>query len=459
MALTEEAFDTSSVATVPNDLAGELPVRTKFSWGFAGLGAEALRQSRNAWLIYFYTSTAVAGSHTRLSLALVSVLLFSGKLIEAFVDPLVGHWSDRTSSRWGRRIPFILVSTPPTGILAVLIFMPPSGAGMLRTAIYFFVMLELFFLVSSLAVVPFEALMPEIARTSQQRISLSAWRVLFGVGGAALGLIGSGLLVSGFGYRTMAIAVASFALISRVVGLFGIWPRIDRSEPTTTVSLKATLKQTVSNRAFLKFMLSFVLFMTGLTMVIGLLPFYVTAILRKSNTGLWSSLLTSLAIGTMALAIPFFARLGRRTSNIRAYRKAMVATACVFPVLCLTGLIPVVPREAQALIAMVVIGAPLAGVYLFPGPIVAEFCDTDARNSGIRREGMFFSAQVFMDKLIEAFGPLILGLVLILGDQPERNLGVRMVGPVAGLVVFAGYLLVRRDFFGSNEAEPNITAN
>ncbi len=290
MALSEETLDISAAVASPIEREDDLPVRTKFFWGTAGLGAEALRQSRNAWLIYFYTSTAAIGGHTRLSLALISVLLFAGKLIEAFVDPLVGHWSDRTASRWGRRLPFIIFSTPPTGVLAVLIFMPPSDAGVLHTAIYFFVMLELFFLVSSLAIVPFEALMPEIARTSQERVSLAAWRVLFGVAGAALGLIGSGLLVSGFGYRAMAIAVASFALLTRVAGLIGIWPRVDRGQPTATVSLKATLKQTVSNRAFLKFMTSFVLFMTGLTMVIGLLPFYVTAVLRKSNTGLWSSL-------------------------------------------------------------------------------------------------------------------------------------------------------------------------
>jgi Na+/melibiose symporter-like transporter len=178
-------------------------------------------------------------------------------------------------------------------------------------------------------------------------------------------------------------------------------------------------------------------------MLIGLLPYFVSSVLRKDDTGSWASLLTAVGIGSMTLALPFFARLARRTSNEHAYLVAMLASAVAFPVLFFAGLLPGISREVQALLALVIVGAPLAGVYLFPGPIIADLCDAEARTLGVRREGMFFSAQSFMDKVTEAFAPLLLGLILLLGNSRDNVLGIRLVGPIAGLVVFAGYLLFR----------------
>jgi GPH family glycoside/pentoside/hexuronide:cation symporter len=417
--------------------------RTKLSWGISALGGEALHQSRNAWLLYFYTSTAVSRDHARLSIVLVSVLLFAGKFLESVVDPLIGHWSDRTSTRFGRRIPFILAATPPAAFMAALTFMPPGGAGRLGTALYFFIVLEVFFIFASLSNLPFQALMPELARSNEERISLSAWGVYFGVGGAAVGLIGSGLLIGVFGYAVMGIAVALLALVTRLVGVAGVWRQVDRHPPAESLPFAQTLRQTAANRPFVTFMVSFIMFMTALTMVIALLPFYVTNVLRASNTGLWSSILITGTILAMVAGIPLFARLGRRTSKERAYGRAMIFSACTFPILVVAGTLPGTPHAAQAVVAMVIIGVPLAGVYLFPGPIIADFCDADSQTLGVRREGVFYSIPGIIDKLIEAFGPLLLGLILLLGHRPDDLLGIRLVGPVAGLLVITGYVIFR----------------
>ncbi len=405
------------------------------------MGGEALRQSRIAWLVYFYAS---ADSHgARLSLAAISVLLFTGRILEAFADTLIGYWSDRTSSRFGRRLPFIFLATPPMAIFAVLLFMPPTHAHGLLLGLYFFAIMEVFFLFNSLVNVPYEALLPEIARTSSDRVSITSWRVQFGVAGAAIGLIGSGLLIGRFGYVVMAIALASLALVTRYVGILGIRHLVQREASPTSSSLRESIRTTAQNRPLLAFLLSFVMFGTGLSMLVGLLPFYVTTVLRKADTGTWSGVLTAVGIGTMALAVPLFGRLANRTSPEYAYKRAMLASAIAFPVLFLAGSMSIVSKDAQALVAMVIVGAPLAGVYLFPGPIVAHFCDAERDLTGQQREGMLFSIQAFMDKVVEAFAPLFLGLVLLLGDRPGDTLGVRLVGPVAGLVVFAGFLLVR----------------
>lgn len=422
-----------------------LPLRTRVLWGAGGLGVEALRQSRGAWLLYFYAAPVGASHAARLSLATVSLLLFAGKLVEAAADLLIGYWSDRTVSRFGRCIPYVLLAAPPAAVCAVLLFAPPARAPGTLLAAYLFIVLELFYLANSLAGIPYEALLPEIAPTSEQRVALSAWRVHFGVLGAGVGLIGSGLLISHDGFLAMALVMALLALAGRYVGVAGVWHRARRGTPPAPRSLAATLHLTLANRRFLVFMLSFVLFSSALAMLVGLLPFYVTGVLRKPEAGTWASLLTAVGLGAMVLAIPLFARLARRTSAERAYRRAMLTASIAFPVLCVAGILPGISRELQALAALVLVGAPLAGIYLFPGPIIADLCDVEARALGLRREGVFFSVQAFLDKVTEAFAPLLLGLLLSLGDRPDHFLGIRLVGPVAGLLVLAGYLLLRAE--------------
>jgi len=421
----------------------ELPRRVKLFWGIAGLGVEALAQSRGAWLVYFYAPPAGSNHRGWLPLAAVSILLFLGKIIEAFSDTLIGYWSDRTTSRLGRRLPFVLLAAPPAALFAMLLFFPPAGSSEKLAAAWLFIGLELFYLCDGLASVPFNALLPEIAAGDDERLSLSAWQVYFGVIGAAVGLIGSGLLISRFGFGAMVIIMALLALASRYAGVVGVWDRARRDKPPAPRSLTATLRLTFSNHRFLWFMLSFVLFSTALSMLIGLLPYFVTSLLDKPSAGTWSSILTAVGIGSMALALPLFAWLARRTSQEHAYRIAMLAAAIAFPVLCLVGWLPDVSREIQSLVALVIVGAPLAGVYLFPGPIIAEYCDIEALASGLRREGMFYSTQAFLDQVTEAFAPLLLGLLLTLGDTPRHLLGVRLVGPVAGLLVLIGYLVLR----------------
>ena len=45
---------------------------------------------------------------------LVGIALASGLFINAVFDPLIGSWSDRTRSRWGRRHPFMFASIART---------------------------------------------------------------------------------------------------------------------------------------------------------------------------------------------------------------------------------------------------------------------------------------------------------------------------------------------------------
>jgi GPH family glycoside/pentoside/hexuronide:cation symporter len=419
-----------------------LPLRTTLLYAASSLGSEALGQSRGLWLVYYYAPPADADLPDLLPITLVGVILTAGRLIESLDDVFVGYWSDRTRSRWGRRIPFVLAATPFWAIFGVLLFTPPA-AGTAATALYLFAIIELFYLASTLSGGPYEALLPELATTSGERVRLAGVRVYFGAAGAGVGLVGSGLLVDHVGFAEMAIAMALLALICRYVGLAGVWRRASRTQAPAQISIRDALRATFSSRSFLSFLPTFVLFQIALQLMVGVLPYYVTAVLGEEDEGTWVAILTAVAIGSMLAAVPVFARLAARTTKRHAYSVAMLSAACLFPLLFFAGFLPGPPAELQILVTMLLVGAPLAGNYLFPATLTADIIDDDSARTGLRREATYFGAQNFVEKTATSFAPLLLTLLLLLGRTEDDPLGIRLVGPVAGAVVLGAYVAFR----------------
>jgi len=424
-------------------VAPALPLRARLLYASSSLGTEALSQSRGLWLVYYYAPPDDANRPELLPLTLVGVILFGGRLLESLDDALIGWWSDRTRSRVGRRLPFVLAATPFMALSSVLLFAPPE-AGTAGTAVWLFLTLELYFLFATLSGGPYEALLPELAHTSGERVVIVGIRVYLGAAGAGIGLAGSGLLVDAAGFTTMAVVMAALALGFRYAGMAGIWRHAPRATPPADVPFRAALRVTFANRHFLRFLPSFVLFQIGFQMVLGTLPYWVKAELGVEEEGTWVAALTAVAICSMIASVPAFALLARRTSKRYSYGCAMLGAALVFPLLAAAGTVPGLPDAAELAVLLAVAGVPLAGVYLFPAALTADIVDEDALRTRQRREGMYYGAQNFVEKTATSFAPLALALILLLGRSEGDTLGIRLVGPVAGAAVLAAWLIFRR---------------
>ena len=413
-----------------------LPFRTKFLYSFSSLGGEALSYSRGVWLVIYYDE------ELGLNALLLAAVLVGGRVIEAFDDALIGYWSDRTRSRWGRRIPFVVLATPPWALLAFLLFTPPDtgDAGM---ALYLFLTLELFFLFSTLSGGPYEALLPEIAPRSADRVAIAGIRVYLGAAGAGLGLVAADTLKDAFGFQAMALAMAGLALVARYVGLAGVWRRAAQSREPADITLREALRATFANTQFRFFLPSFVFFQIAIQMLLAALPYYVDNVLPE---GTWAKVrvLAGAALLAAVAAVPAFAVYSRRTSKRRAFSTAMLAAAALFPLFAVMGLVPGVSTEVQVLVAVAVMGMPIAGIYLFPAVLTADIIDYDATQTGARREATYYGAQNFVEKLATSLAPGLLLLVLLLGKTRDNPLGIRLVGPVAALVALAGWFTFRR---------------
>ncbi len=340
-------------------------------------------------------------------------------------------------------MPFIIAGTPLSALFAVLIVIPPADAGTATIVLYLFVTMELYNIFSTISGGPYESLFPELARTSRERVSLVAMKLYFGVAGAAVGLVLSGVLIDAIGLRETMIGMVFFAFACRMIGMLGVWKHVERDRPPAIIALLPALKATFRNTQFRAFLPSFVLFQTGLGMLLGVLPYYAEAVLDVGRTGLWVSILSAVAIAAMLGATPIFMRLALRRSKREAYSLAMLAAGVVFPLLSFAGFVPGIPKVAQVLAVIVVVGIPLAGVYLFPTALTADLADHDAVETGMRREATYYGSQNFVERSAGSLTPLLLSGLLLMGNTAENPWGIRLVGPVAGVLVLVGYVLFR----------------
>lgn len=427
-----------------------LSPRERLLYASGSLGGNALSRARDLWLLAFYLGDLDDGDPARRGAAIaIGAAIVAVRLIEAFDDPIIGYWSDRTRSRLGRRIPFVLSATPFLAIFFVLVWLPPDPGETWANVIFLFGMLWLFNLFSTLSGGPFESLLPEIARREDDRLAIVGWQVAFGLVGTAIGFVLSSFLIEWVDYAGMALIIAAIALVSRYVALAGAWKRsvaVSRElgeTPGERVPMRAAILTCLRNGQFLVFLPSFILYNAGILMIIGVLPFYADAVVGRDDTFTVAVLSGSALVG-VALVLPVAVVLARRRSKRIVYGWGMIFAGLWFPFFAFAGFLPGVHPMVQGIVYALIAGVAIAPVQTFPNALLADITDYDTVLTGQRREATFYATHETLQKIAGAAAPGLLTLLLLIGSTADDPLGIRLVGPVAGVLALAGYVVFRR---------------
>src|SRR5262245_38261420 len=158
-------------------------------------------------------------------------------------DPLAGHLSDRTRSRWGRRTPWIAGAFVPMGLFFYLLWVPPAPllhGGQTPLFVWFMAVVLVFDLLWTLVVMNWTSLFPEMIPDPRERAGVSAWRQLFSVIGLIVGVALPPILVGAdwSGRGGMALAFAGVTTLSFGLALLGIRER-PRAAPAEPLALGA----------------------------------------------------------------------------------------------------------------------------------------------------------------------------------------------------------------------------
>ena len=180
-------------------------------------------------------------------------------------------------------------------------------------------------------------------------------------------------------------------------------------------------------------------------MLTQMLPYFVVAIMGEGTERV--SLYVGLFLLVMLASLPGTVALGQRWTKRRAHIACMGVLALYFPFQFFAGYVPGIPTVIQGLVYIALAGAPIAGLFVFPNALLADVIDYDAQLTGQRREGMYFGVLSTINKLALALSSLIFGLILgAFGNTAANPLGIRLIGPVAGVAVVLGLLIFARGY-------------
>ena len=414
-----------------------LPKATKLIFGMGDWGPSAASTARNVFWFVFLTNVVGLGPGVAGGLWLV------GRLWDAINDPIIGSLSDRLSSRWGRRRPFLLLGAIPFALTFFMLFIVPPIESRLALTIYYGVVFLLYDTLFTIVNVPYLALVPELAEGYDDRSSLTGWRIAFSflaqlVTAGGFKLLAEQVFTPWFGGGPEAIRMgyalaAGLWAISMAVPLIvlALVIREPDGEPVESpVRPVKDFKEVFRNKPFRLAALIYLLcFTTGDIIMIIFVRFLIDYV--QLRPGL-DNLVLALVLGTSLLSIPFVLALMRRTDKRMAY---LIGIGFMVAVLVVGAFMPVGGGNLIFL-GVVPAGIGFAAMSIIPWAIVADVVDVDELQTGERREGLYTGYLVFLRKF--GTGILVFGvgqLLSIGGFISSTNGGQFIEQPASALNV------------------------
>ncbi|WP_028297674.1 MFS transporter [Olivibacter sitiensis] len=251
----------------------KISVIEKIGYSLGDLAANLIFQTLMTFLAFFYTDVY------RIPAATASVIIFAGGFVGAFFNVIMGIIADRTETRWGKFRPWILWTSVPFGVIALLAFSTPNFAmsGKIAYAMLTYFLLVLIYSANNL---PYSALSGVITGDMKQRNSLSAYRFLavtiaqFIIQSLLLPLVlimGDGDKAEGF--RSVMTLFAIAGIICFIITFLTTKERV-RPPQTEKTSIIQDLKDLTQNRPWVIMLFLTILVFITLSLKGGMYIYY-----------------------------------------------------------------------------------------------------------------------------------------------------------------------------------------
>ncbi len=400
-----------------------LSMGQKAGWGLADAGIVIFVIVKQLLIVSYLTTflgipVGIAGFVTTI------VLIF-----DMITDPLIGYFSDRTKSRFGRRAPWMFVGAVVMAAGMVGLFMAPLDAPMLPKLIWVIAAFVLATIGFTMCAIPYGAQAGEITQDPRERSAMTGWRMGFAtvgilVGGAVLpGLAGA------FGFPMAALYVTPLMIGAIWLSLWATRhaPRIETPAQT---GFAASYKLVFSNRTFVVLALAYGVMTLAVALITAGLPFAAAYLVVDDGQGALSGAAEALTVLSVLFGAFFVgAILSQVFWVLMSYRLgklwALVLGLSAYVAL-LYGLSTVLPSTSVTVVAgLFIIAGVTNGAYQqIPWAMYPDLMDVTRVESGIAIEGAFSAVWLFGQKLSNAIAPALLGLILARAGWQETTEGV-----------------------------------
>lgn len=458
-----------SAPPVPPTLT-KLSLATKVAYGAGDLGPAITANILAFFLLFFFTN--VAGINP----GLAGSILLIGKIWDAINDPIVGVLSDRTQNRMGRRLPWMLWGAIPFGIFYVLQWLVPHFSNDPATnqwwLVGYYILVAILFNTAYTAVnLPYTALTPELTQDYNERTSLNSFRFLFSIGGSIASLLLAQVIFALFKpsaaasggscnagvmqYTVLGIVCAVIAIVALYWCVWGVRRQVMvaerrrlETESTEIIPLPEQLRIAFSNRPFLYVIGIYFCSWLAVQITASIIPYFVVNVMQRGD----QFIPVLLAVQGTALVMLFvWTEVSKRVGKKAVYFMGMGVW-----IIAQAGLYFLKPGQIGLMYVLAVMaGFGVATAYLIPWSMVPDVVELDELQTGQRREGVFYSFMVLLQKVGLAVGLFLLGQGLAIAgfketvpcqpapEQPPSAIAAIQlaIGPLPTLVLLIGLVL------------------
>ena len=186
----------------------KVPLLNKVAYGVGTGGGCVFNQIAAAFLLNYYTDTALIGAGAIATMFLVC------RIFDGITDLLMGAIVDKTSTKWGKARPWLIASAPLTLIGIVLLMNVPIGVGDSGKLVYAYVTyIFMNCIVYTIYGISNTALLPLMTHDSGESTMLATFSA---VGNNLIGLIaGSAItpLVLNCGWKVSSVVLGAVACV------------------------------------------------------------------------------------------------------------------------------------------------------------------------------------------------------------------------------------------------------
>ncbi len=401
-----------------------------------GLGAVAFgikEQGFNTFLLLYYNQ--VVG----LPAAWVGAAIMIAMMVDAFADPLIGHYSDHLRSRWGRRHPFMYASALPLAAAYFFLWAPPQASQEIQF-VYLLLMSIIVRVAISFYEIPSGALMAEFTSNYDERTSISTYRAIF----LAVGMIGMPVFalhyilvptaeqpvgqLNATGYPIYGAIAAAVMLLSVLISSWGTHHRIPTliahqgTERATMSGLWAGMKTLLQDRTFSSVLLCTFFFSVGAGLA-NTLGVYVRTYFWQLSAANIAVIVSAAFWGVILglVVVHFSKKFGKKQTAVTLYAIALV-TITVPVTLGLLGMMPTNNTELVGLLVVqeVLLVMCVLAALILASSMVADVADHFLLKTGKHMEGLMFSSMVMVSKMVSGMGIFLSSIILSLIQFPEK---------------------------------------
>ncbi|MGE3242597.1 MAG: MFS transporter [Pirellulales bacterium] len=377
----------------------------------------------------------------------LGTIMIVPRLWDACSDPIIGHLTDNTRTRWGRRRPFILLGGIAVAVSFVAMWWVPRGDWIREILpndaafnwfqlVFILLGLLVFFTACNLFEIPHGALGMEMSDDYHERTRLFSAKSflgnLFAMGTPWLLFLAALEIFSGKGgniadgMRYLSLFIAAILIPLSVWWFFALRePRLYATEVRKKPDFWRDMEATVTNKTFVR--LTFIVFTLAMGFnFVNLFSYYITIFyLYGGDADAASKLLgiggTTWAVTGLVAVFPLNV-ISRRVGKSRTLLIAIV-------LMCIAQLSKIVCYNPSApylvLIPTVLLSTGMLMFFTLGSSMVGDVCDEDELRTGTRSEGSYFSVYWWFIKLGTAFASFVTGILLVYTNFDEaQSVGV-----------------------------------